>query len=88
MKVYPKNRNLLVEIIEDETEETGILLPDDYQVIKDFVVARVLAVHPSVAEEIQEGSLVVAEANMVRKVEVKGQVHYLLQANYVLCEAR
>ena len=88
MKVYPKNRNLLIEIIEDEAEETGILLPDDYQVIKDFVVAKVLAVHPSVAEEIQEGSLVVAESNMVRKVEVQGQEHYLLQANYVLCEVK
>tara|TARA_Y100001937_G_C7120160_1_gene332174 strand:- start:1980 stop:2246 length:267 start_codon:yes stop_codon:yes gene_type:complete len=88
MKVYPKNRNLLIEILEEETEETGILLPDDYQIIKDFVVAKVLAVHPSVSEEISEGSLVVAEANMVRKVEVKGEEHYLLQANYVLCEVK
>jgi len=87
-KVYPKNKHLLIEVLEEEGEDTGILLPDDYQIIKDFVVAKVLAVHPSVAEEIQEGSLIVAEANMVRKVEFNGQEHYLLQANYVLCEVK
>lgn len=88
MKVFPKNKHILVEIVEDEKEDNGILLPEDYQVIKDYVVAKVLSVHPSVAEEIQEGSTVVAEANMVRKVKVNGGEHYLLQANYVLCEVR
>ena len=76
MKVFPKNKHLLVEILEDEKEDNGILLPEDYKVIKDYVVAKVLSVHPSVSEEIQEGSTVVAEANMLRKVEVLGQEHY------------
>lgn len=89
MKVMPKNRHLLVEPIEeDEAQETSVLLPADYQKQKEFVVAKVLSVHDSVKEEIQEGSLVVAEPNMIREVSLEGDSYYLLQANYVLCEVR
>lgn len=89
MKVMPKNKHLLVQPIEEEEEQsTAVLLPADYQKKKDFVVAKVLSVHNSVKEEIQEGSLVVAEPNMIREVSLEGSSYYLLQANYVLCEVR
>ena len=89
MKVMPKNRHLLVEPIEeDEAQETSVLLPADYQKQKEFVVAKVISVHDSVKEEIKEGSLVVAEPNMIREVSLEGDSYYLLQANYVLCEVR
>jgi len=88
MKVMPKNRHLLVELIEEDEEETSVLLPADYQKKKEFVVAKVLSVHDSVKDEIQEGSLVVAEPNMIREVSLEGDNYYLLQANYVLCEVR
>ena len=89
MKVLPKNKHILVEMIEEEEqEETTVLLPSDYQKRKDYVVAKVLSVHDSVKEEIQEGSIVVVEPNMVRQITLEGEIHYLLQANYVLCEVR
>ena len=88
MKVLPKNKHIVIDIIEDEEPETSVLLPSDYQKKKEFVVARVLGVHDSVKDEIQEGSFVVAEPNMVREISIEGQTHYLLQANYVLCEVR
>ena len=89
MKVLPKNRHILVEMIEEEEQEqSAVLLPSDYQKRKDYVVAKVLSVHESVKEEIQEGSIVVAEPNMIREITLEGQPHYLLQANYVLCEVR
>lgn len=89
MKVLPKNRHILVEMIdEEEQEETTVLLPSDYQKSKDYVIAKVLSVHESVKEEIQEGSIVVVEPNMVRQITLEGEIHYLLQANYVLCEVR
>mgnify|MGYP003631078278 CR=1 FL=1 len=89
MKVMPKNKHLLVELLEeDEEQQSSVLLPIDYQKRNEFVVAKVLAVHPSVASEIQEGSLVVAEPNMIREVSLEGAKYYLLQANYVLCEVR
>jgi len=89
MKVMPKNKHILVQPIEEEEEQsTTVLLPADYQKKKDFVVAKVLSVHNSVKDEIQEGSLVVAEPNMIREVSLEGSSYYLLQANYVLCEVR
>ena len=89
MKVMPKNKHLLVELIEEDEQDTpAVLLPVEYQKKKDFVVAKVISVHDSVKEEIQEGSLVVAEPNMIREVSLEGASYYLLQANYVLCEVR
>ena len=89
MKIMPKNKHLLVEMVEEEEEQhAAVLLPADYQKKKEFVVAKVISVHDSVKGEIQEGSLVVAEPNMIREVSLEGDTYYLLQANYVLCEVR
>ena len=89
MKIFPKNKHILVELVEEEeAEKPHVLLPVHYQKQKDYVVAKVLSVHDSVKNEIQEGSLVVAEPNMIREVTLDGGTHYLLQANYVLCEVR
>lgn len=90
MKIFPKNKHVLVELIEEEEESKNshVLLPADYQKQKDYVVARVLSVHDSVKSEVQEGSLVVAEPNMIREITLEGYTHYLLQANYILCEVR
>lgn len=89
MKILPKNKHILVEMVEEEeAEKPHVLLPMDYQKQKDYVVARVLSVHDSVKNEIQEGSLVIAEPNMIREITLEGDTHYLLQANYVLCEVR
>ena len=88
MQIYPKNKHLLVEVVEDEQDTSRVLLPDDYKPMKSHIVAKVLKVHQSVAEEISEGSLIVAESNMLRIVEMHGDTHYLIQANYVLCEVK
>jgi len=89
MNIFPKNKHLLVELIEEEAEEkSSVLLPTDYQKKKDSVLARVVRVHESVKEEISEGSMVVAEPNMIREVSFGGNTYYLLQANYVLCEVK
>jgi co-chaperonin GroES (HSP10) len=87
MKIIPKNRHLLVELIEDEQEDkSAVLLPDDYKPMKEFTTAKVVAVHSSVSDDFTEGSLVVAESQMFKKVTIGDEEHYLLQANYALCE--
>ncbi len=87
MKVIPKNRHLLVELVEDEQEsKPAVLLPDDYKPMKEFTTARVLAVHSSVADEFSEGNHVIAESQMFRKLTIDDKEYYLLQANYALCE--
>lgn len=89
MNIFPKNKHILIEPLEEEEKaEPSVLLPADYQKKAEYVVAKVLKVHDSVKTEISEGSLVVAEPNMVREVSIDGDTHYLLQANYVLCEVR
>ncbi len=87
MKITPKNRHLLVELIEDEQEsKPAVLLPEDYKPMKEFTTARILAVHHSVADDFSEGNLVVAESQMFRKLTIEDEEYYLLQANYALCE--
>ena len=87
MKIVPKNRHLLVELVEDEQEsKPAVLLPDDYKPVKEFTTAKVLAVHPSVSEDFTEGNHVVAESQMFRKLTIDDKEYYLLQANYALCE--
>ena len=89
MKICPKNKHILIELVEEDAgEKPSVLLPIDYHKKKDYVVAKVLSVHESVQGEISEGSLVVVEPNMVREVSLYGETYYLLQANYVLCEVR
>jgi len=89
MNILPKNKHILIEpMTEEEQEQPAVLLPSDYQKKAEYVVAKVLKVHDSVKSEISEGSLVVAEPNMVREVSIDGDTHYLLQANYVLCEVK
>lgn len=89
MNILPKNKHILIEPMEEEKkEEPAVLLPSDYQKKAEYIVAKVLKVHDSVKSEISEGSLVVAEPNMVREVSIEGDIHYLLQANYVLCEVK
>jgi co-chaperonin GroES (HSP10) len=89
MNILPKNKHILIEPLpEEEKDQPSVLLPSDYQKKAEYVVAKVLKVHDSVKSEISEGSLVVAEPNMVRQVSLEGATHYLLQANYVLCEVK
>ncbi len=89
MKIFPKNKHLLVELIKEDVEEKPtVLLPSDYQKQPDSVLARVVRVHESVQGEISEGSMIVAEPNMIREVSFGGGTYYLLQANYVLCEVK
>tara|TARA_R100000808_G_C2155279_1_gene167319 strand:+ start:2015 stop:2287 length:273 start_codon:yes stop_codon:yes gene_type:complete len=89
MEVLPKNKNILVAPLDTKPEDPpAVLLPVDYQKKGKYVVARVLKVHESVKSEISEGSLVVAEPNMVREVSIEGNTHYLIQANYILCEVK
>jgi len=89
MNILPKNKHILIEPMEEEKQEQpAVLLPSDYQKKAEYIVAKVLKVHDSVKSEISEGSLVVAEPNMVREVSIDGDIHYLLQANYVLCEVK
>jgi len=87
MKVNPKNRHLLVDLIEEEQDDSStVLLPDDYRPMKEFTTAKVLALDPAVSESFSEGTLVVAETQMFKKLAIEGKEYYLLQANYALCE--
>jgi len=89
MEIFPKNKHLLVELIEEKEEEkSSVLLPSDYQKKQDSVLARVIRVHESAQADISEGSMVVVEPNMIREVSFGGNSYYLLQENYVLCEVK
>ena len=84
MTFTPVNNHLWVRTIEDEeTEESGILLPQDYRPAdKPFTAVRVLAA--SMEAEWTPGSLLVVEAHMLRDIEHKGETFTVVKENYVI----
>ena len=84
MTFTPVNNHLYVKVVEDEdTEETAILLPQDYRPVdKPFAAVRVLAA--SMEAEWTPGSLLVVEAQMLRDIEHSGQTFTVVKENYVI----
>ena len=86
MKLYPRNRHLVVEPIENEEEEekTTVLLPEGYGKPKPpFVQARVREVSPDCASNFSKGDSIVLERSMLQEVTVEDAEFYLVLENYV-----
>jgi co-chaperonin GroES (HSP10) len=84
MTFIPVNNHLYVKVVEDEeAEESGILLPQDYRPAdKPFAAVRVLAT--SMEAEWTPGSLLVVEAQMLRDIEYNGETFTVVKENYVI----
>ena len=86
MILKPKNRHLLVEVIESEKDETPtILVPDDYVVstTDQHQLVRILATAPD-SPQFEAGQCAVVEGHMLKSVKVLESVHQLVLENYVL----
>ena len=81
MRVEPRNRHLLVEVVEAVEAQPSILVPDDYVVAKAHELAKVLA---SSSDGYEAGQHVIVEGHMIKDVSVLGQNHQLVSENYVL----
>ena len=77
----PVNNHLYVEVLDEEKEETGVLLPQDYRSAeKPFAAVRVVA--PAVGW--REGSVLVVEAQMLRDIQYAGETFTVVKENYVI----
>lgn len=85
MQFKPCNRHLLVNPIEeDEIENTGILLPEDYKAKNPFGVARILKKSADCAIDVFPGEKVTYSSNMIQNITIGGKEFFLLLENYVL----
>jgi len=81
MNVIPRNRHLLVEVVEPVEIQPAILVPDDYTAAREHELVKVLV---SSSDCYEAGQHVVVEGHMIKEVSVLGQAHCLVLENYVL----
>jgi len=84
MYLEPKNRHLLVLPLEEEVEQTTIILPDEYKKPKSpYVTCDVLGIADDCKVEVDIGDRIVAERRMLCEVKAMGETNYLVLENYV-----
>jgi len=84
MKVEPRNRHLLVKVVEAIEAQPSILVPDDYVTAKAHELAKVLASSSDCYACYEVGQHVIVEGHMIKDVCVLGQNHQLVSEIYVL----
>jgi co-chaperonin GroES (HSP10) len=90
MNIIPKNKYLLIEMVEEpKEEEVTILLPDDYHasLSKEYELVRILASATESADYLpsyKQGQYALVEGHMVKNVPVLGENFHLVQENYVI----
>ena len=85
MKYVPLNRHLLLEDVENTEKSAGVLVPDDYKIIKNFGIYRVVDFSLDCDTFFEAGEDVVVEENMVREVELDTEKkYYVITENLVV----
>ena len=85
MKFKPVNRHLLVEpITEQEKENTGVLLPEEYSTTNPFTSCRVLDIANDCSRDILKDNIIVINDSMLEKVTIQGNIFYLILENHVV----
>jgi hypothetical protein len=84
MYLEPKNRHLLVLPLEEEEEESLVVLPEEYKKPKStYVICDVLGVSTDCGIEVDIGDKIVIERRMLYEVKAMGETNYLVLENYV-----
>ena len=85
MLLKPYNRRFLIQPLEEEEiEQTGILLPDDFKEQSLHSVGRVLRRARHCSLGVWKGDTVVYSTNMLETITLNGKDSFLLLENYVL----
>ena len=86
MKLYPRNRHLVIEPIEEKEEEkeSAVLVPEGYGKPKPpFLQARVKEVSPDCTSNFSKGDKIIIERSMLQELSVEDLDFYLVLENYV-----
>ena len=87
MNFVPVNNYLYVRTVEDnETEDVGILLPQDYRSVESpFAVVELLQAHTTSNNVMWGAELrLVVEAHMLRDIEHNGETYTVIKEQYVI----
>tara|TARA_B100000424_G_scaffold232674_1_gene195582 strand:+ start:992 stop:1300 length:309 start_codon:yes stop_codon:yes gene_type:complete len=84
MYLEPKNRHILVLPLEEEKENSIIVLPDDFKTPQSvYVVCDVLGISDDCTVNVDIGDRIVVERRMLSEVKAMGETNYLVLENYV-----
>ena len=86
MTLTPVNNYLTVQTVEDtDTEETGILLPQDYRAVENpFAVVEVVNCSGDSGVLWGKGIQLVVEAHMLRDIKHNGEIFTVIKENHVI----
>ena len=86
MTFTPVNNYLAVRTVEDnEAEETGILLPQDYRAVESpFAVVEVINCSGESGTLWGTGLQLVVEAHMLRDIQHNGETYTVIKENHVI----
>ena len=89
MEIRPCNRHLLVEILEQQEDDTqsSVLLPDSFTPIKENEFVKIIAVaHDCDKFDLEDAidHVAIVPGNMLKSFTYHDHTHYLVQENYVL----
>ena len=86
MNLSPVNNYLVVRTIEDtDTEDTGILLPQDYRAVESpFAVVEVVNCSGDNGTLWGTGLQIVVEAHMLRDIQHNGETFTVIKEQYVI----
>ena len=81
--LYPLNRYLTVDPIEEVRKQSGILVPDGIDVDNStYKLLRII--EPHFDSKLKKGLKVVAPSHLVEEVSFFGEMHYLVLENHVV----
>tara|TARA_Y100000593_G_C4082786_1_gene224654 strand:- start:210 stop:473 length:264 start_codon:yes stop_codon:yes gene_type:complete len=81
----PCNRYILIKPIEEEEDESVVLVPEDYRPkTNPHTVADVLDWSDDTSLQLHENMKIIVNTSMIEEVKVGDRVHFLVLENYVL----
>jgi len=88
MILEPRNRHILVSVMEEEEpkeEAAVVLLPESYRPQQSaYASVKAVAVAPDASQMIMQGDTLIIERSMLNEVTFNGEMFYLVLENYIL----
>ena len=81
--LYPLNKHLVVEPINEERKTSGVLVPDDVKIdTSSYKLVRL--VHAHAESRLYPNARLVVPTHMIEEVEFLGNTYHLVLENYVV----
>jgi co-chaperonin GroES (HSP10) len=87
MLIKGQNRYMVVELRDraSDSEDTIILLPDDYRPQESMHAVGVVKEAQSCSGAYEDGDVIVFPRHLLQEFDFKGETFYLVLENHILC---